>query len=41
MPFGVNKAALFGSGGSGESGWVVEPTSSGWGTTGRWVYGQP
>ena len=39
MPFGVNKAALFGSGGSSESGWVVEPTSSGWGTTGRWVYG--
>lgn len=40
MPFGVNKAVLFGAAGSGgESGWVVEPTSSSWGTTGRNVDG--
>lgn len=40
MPLGVNKAVLFGAAGGGsDPGWVVEPTSSGWGTTGRSVYG--
>ena len=36
MPFGVNKAALFGAGGSSESGCVVEPTSSTHGD--GWIY---
>ena len=37
MPFGVNKAVLFGAAGSGgESGWVVEPTTSTHGD--GWIY---
>ena len=37
MPFGAFKVALLGSGAGGESGWVVEPTTSTHGD--GWIYG--